>query len=646
MYKYLLFSQPKSLVFYSSATAIDRHSDYYFAVNKMKQLIFREGTPGADKSTLSLDKLLKLSKSENVNLLKIISIQAYPSDPFQDESPRNSNEGSIATSPINSSQSIEKQADILIGTNKMQFFMLHLSINTSSMTKITKLEFSYKSILKRLSSNSRLIQFNQNKVLLITSNYILYLNKNDTRFKLLKVFKEKILGFEFDCQNQHKIYVLCKKELIFAEIREVAGGNLAVEVLSKQVNKRKFVGMKSMKHKIVFFNKLCQIRIYEKDKDEFTYKIEIMKSFKQNIQFDDLYIINDEIICFHDEKYLYSLSLKMNKITQIVNVSDCHHLILPNGQILNIQTKSENLISVSEIKIKTYFKSNKINKYLSLSKYEKLKIIFAYMSKKYLKMYKFQDYNKVIYDLLLQMNISNVIVKQPEFKSEVLKLYNMISDFSVKSNYVSPPVSPIINDDIKINKKSATFDKRNSLQILPNSSRAESKSGQTDLLICSSTTKNSSQNKFMVHKPLIEIKLPRKHSNGSRLNENLALHKIKLKGNKHYVKFMRFKSIENNKIDCVDSIYARYQSRLERIHKGKYFIQSFNRFYKRNDFVKADLLFFYSHKFDLKNNFKLLYSIFIGLDLYFWMCPPQRNLYFRRIRQDVLNKHNSNIRTD
>ena len=55
MYKYLLFSEPKALVFYSSATAIDRFESYLFATTKMRQLIFRETSPNATKASINLE---------------------------------------------------------------------------------------------------------------------------------------------------------------------------------------------------------------------------------------------------------------------------------------------------------------------------------------------------------------------------------------------------------------------------------------------------------------------------------------------------------------------------------------------------------------------------------------------------------------
>ena len=111
-------------------------------------------------------------------------------------------------------------------------------------------------------------------------------------------------------------------------MEELPGGRITFQETMRLPNTRKFVGMKAMKKKLIFYNKYKQIRIYELDKQDFTYKIEILQSFKQPLDFSDLCVINEDVIAVHDQKYLYCLSLKMNRIWQIVNLND----ILKEGE--------------------------------------------------------------------------------------------------------------------------------------------------------------------------------------------------------------------------------------------------------------------------------------------------------------------------
>lgn len=324
----------------------------------------------------------------------------------------------------------------------------------------------------------------------------------------------------------------------------------------------------------------------------------------------------------------------MNRIWQIVNVSDSHFAILPDGQTIYLDPKNESIKSVSQIVLKTYMKHNKFNKYLSLPKYEKLKIIFAYLTRKFLKMYKFQDYNKLIYKLILKMKLSNGIIQLSEFKSEVLKFYNMISDFSIEDREINnDSLTNLTNELVSFSDSPLNNSKKGSVKASSIASLAGSEKN-TKIRI-SSKIKSSN---YMVIKPMVDIKLPRKQTSNNGENTELVLQRIHSKGNKHFQKFIRFKMNEDKNNDCLDSIYARYQSRLKRIKLGKFYLKSISKIWKQNNVEKAESLFFFSYKFNMKNNKKLLHSIFMGIDSYMWMSRSQRQFYYRRINQDVLNK--------
>ena len=651
MYKYLLFSEPQSLVFYSSATALAQKGFYYFAVTKMKQLIFRSNEKNSTKANLNLGKALHLSKTENVSLLKVLDIEtsAMNSKDFPQNSSslpnsshifselKSENDARIAN--VSSNPKIEEQTptkmkstcSLLMGTSKLNFFVVLIDLFTQKILEIQKVNFGYKSSLKRLSSNSIFMSPSPDVTLLICANFIFYLTHDEPRFKLLKILKEKTISLQIDLLDPKKIYILGKKNLIFGKMEELPGGRITFQETMRLPNKRKFVGMKAMKKKLIFYNKYKQIRIYELDKQDFTYKIEILQSFKQPLDFSDLCVINEDVIAVHDQKYLYCLSLKMNRIWQIVNLNDSHFAILPNGEVLTLQPKSENLFSVAQIKIKTYQKSNKINKYLSLNKYEKLKIIFAYLTRKFLKIYKFQDYNKVIYDLLLKMNLSNGLIKQPEFKAEVLKFYNLITDFSLKVDR-----SAVKGSLTSLNHPSEASQPKN----LDSGSAYEcNKSGPSST---SQTSNNSPIKKknmnYLVVKPFINIRLPRKNGTTSLPSDEFILQKIMVKGQKHYQKFLKFKEKDPYPNDSLDSVYARYQSRLQRIKFGKHYLTNYVKVVKLDLKLLAEHLFFFSYKFNMKNNIKVLHCIFIGFDLWLWMSPLERKFHYQVLLTGVGNK--------
>ena len=649
MQKYLLFSEPKSLVFYSSATALDNLGSYYFAATKMRQMIFRESNSEIPKASIRLDKVLKMSRSESISLLKIMSIEkkGLKTSSLTGEPSQSLDQGMAqaeSTASLGHDKGVvPRVAAVLLGTSKLNFYLLLINLETCKVIQTQKLDFAYKAALRRMSSNSRFIKVTEKLVLLVSANFIFYFNVNENRFKLLKLLREKALSVELDYENKSSIYILCRKNLIFGKLNQLGENLITFEEESKQPNKRKFVGMKAMRKKIVFFNKQRQIRIFELDKQDFTYKIEIQKSFKQSFDFKNLHVINGNILAFHDDKYLYSLSPKMNRIWQIVNLADCHYAVLPSGEVLTLQPQSENLYSVAQIRCKTYSKGNKINKYLALSKYEKLKVIFAYISRTFLKMYKFQDYNKVIYDLLLKMNLSNPIVRQPEFKPEVLRLYNLITSFSIKYESVSPQASRMPQDDSSMGRASESSEgpRRRSLQpSMGNETKDTPKSINQNNQAIKISKKSFN---FMVVKPFVDIRLPRKNGSNEFLDEQLILKKIQQKGLCHYLKFLRFRQRDEFPKDSLDSVYARYQTRLQRIHRGKFFLNSISSFYENNNPAKADSLFFFASKFNLHNNIKLLHAIFMGIDSYFWVCRLERNFHFRVLHIGVQRKRKAEL---
>jgi hypothetical protein len=650
MYKYLLFSEPQSLVFYSSATALAEHNSHYFAVTKMKQLIFRSKEKECVKANIPLGKVLQLSRTENVSLLKVLSLETSSSD-MKSTSVKNEFSSSM-TSPSsnfntendtanvnvssneiknsNATAHIGKTCSLLMGTTKLNFFVVLINMQNQKILEIQKVNFGYKSTLKRLSSNSCFINPKPGLTLMVSANFIFYMTSQEPRFKLLKILKEKALSVQVDFQKKDMLYILGKKLLIFGKIQELPGGALSFNETVRLQNKRKFIEMKAMRKKLVFMNKHRQIRIYELDKQDFTYKIEIFQSFKQSLKFSKMEVINGDIICVHDQKYLYCLSIKMNQIWQIVNLNDSHFAILPNGKVLTLQPKSENLYSVAQIKFKTYQKANKINKYLSLTKHEKLKIIFAYLSRKFLKLYKFQDYNKVIYNLLLKMNLSNGLIKQPEFKVEVLKLYNLINDFSLKIDRSAVKPSSMNNLE-RAHGSSKRFDSGSALE--SNKSGISSTSPSPRV----SPKKKKTLN-YMVVKPYVDVRLPRRNGIKESSSDCQILERIMIKGQKHYKLFLRFKKSDPYPNDCIDSIYARYQSRLKRIEKGKMIMKNCVRFIKNDPLFLADQLFFISSRFNMKNNIRLLNCIFMGIDLWLWASPMERKIGYQVVLNGIKEK--------
>ena len=647
MYKYLLFSEPQSLVFYSSATALAQYSSFYFAITKVKHLIFRSKEKNANKASIPLTKHLQLSKSETVPLMQILSLEtSSPSKtPFLAKS--NSNSSGNARTPHQenngdySNVSLETDGNqrqterkgqtcsLLLGTSKLNFFILLIDLQTQKILQIQKVNFGYKATLKRLSSNSKFISPKKGLTLLVSANFVFYMTNNEPRLKLLKILREKALSVEVDFLNKDQLYILGKKQLIFGSMENLPGSALSFKETLRLPNKRKFIGMKPMRKKLIFFNKHKQIRVFELDRQDFTYKIEINQSFKESLNFSNIYVIDGDIIAVHDEKYLYSLSLKMNRIWQIVNLNDSHFAVLPDGQILTLQPKSENLFSVAQIKIKKYQKANKINKFLSLSKFEKLKIIFAYLTRKFLKLFKFQDYNKVIYNLLLKMNLSNGIIKQPEFKAEVLKFYNLITDFSLKTQRSAVKGSKNwgINSQTSLSQDSGSALRSN--QSVSSTSASPQKSPRKKNL------------NYMVVKPFVDIRLPRKNAPKLNQSDEIILKSIMVKGQKHYNKFLRFKEFDEYPKDCIDSIYARFQSRINRIKSGKRYLKNIVRYFTKDPMEKAEHLFFFAYKFEMKNNYKLLHSIFMGFDLCLWVSPVQRKIYYQVMLKGIENKNNS-----
>lgn len=639
MYKYLLFSEPQSLVFYSSATALAQHDSFYFAVTKMKHLIVRSNEKSSAKVSIPLTNPLQLSRSETVNLLKVVSLadsssakatsavtqlstnSTNPTNLELENDARNGNVSSPDEFEFLANGKNERTCSLLMGTSKLNFYLVMVGLTSQKILEIQRVSFGYKSSLKRLSSNSRLLSPFAGLTLLVSANFIFYLTPDEPRFKLLKILKEKAISVEIDFQNKNQIYILGKKLLLFGILQRLPGGTLSFKETTRLQNKRKFTNMRAMRKKLVFMNKHQQLRVYELDKKDFTYKVEIFQSFKQPLVFADLRVVNGDIICIHDQKYLYALSLKMNQVWQILNLSDSHFAVLPDGQILTLQPKSENLFSVAQVRLKTYQKANKINKFLRLSKYEKLKVIFAYLNRKFLKLYKFQDYNKVIYNLLLKMNLSNALIKQPEFKAEVLKFYNLITDFSLKIDRSAVKASSM---RISTNQPtSRALDSGSAYQ--SNTSEASSTSPSPR----NSPSKKKNLN-YMVVKPYVDIRLPRKNGPKVPASDELILEKIMVKGRKHYQKFLRFKRADQFPNDCIDSVYARYQSRLERIKLGKFYLRNIVRFFQKERIaMAADNLFFYAYKFDMKNNYKLLHAIFMGVDLWNWAGPVERKVHFR-----------------
>ena len=643
MYKYLLFSEPQSLVFYSSATALAQYSSFYFAITKMKQLIFRSKDKNANKASIPLSKPLQLSKSETVPLMQILSldtsVSSKPSLVLESNSNSSSNvrtsfsenNGSISNVSLpndNTPMNTERKGQtcsMLLGTSKLNFFIVLIDLQSQKILEIQKVNFGYKSTLKRLSSNSRFISPKKGLTLLVSANFVFYITPNEPRLKLLKILREKALSVEVDFLNKNQLYILGKKQLIFGCMENLPGNGISFKETQRLTNKRKFIGMKAMKKKLVFFNKHKQIRIFELDRQDFTYKIEINQSFKESLNFSNIYVINGDILAIHDEKYLYCLSLKMNRIWQIINLNDSHFAVLPDGQILTLQPKSENLFSVAQIRIKKYQKANKINKFLSLSKFEKLKIIFAYLTRKFLKLFKFQDYNKVIYNLLLKMNLSNGIIKQPEFKAEVLKFYNLITDFSLKIDRSAVNGSKI---------------RRLNVQTNPQDSGSALRSNRSASSTSPSPQKKKKKNlNYMVVKPFVDIRLPRKNSPKMKQSNEVILKSIMVKGQKHYNKFLRFKEFDEYPNDCIDSIYARFQSRINRIKSGKRYLTNIVRYFTKDPMEKAEHLFFFAYKFEMKNNYKLLHSIFMGFDLCNWVSPIQRKFYYQVLLNGIQNKN-------
>jgi hypothetical protein len=615
----------------------------------MKHLIFRSNQKESVKANIPLAKPLQLSRSENVSLLKVLSLESSPCNSKDSISRSTSSAQSLGPSSnfnmendtanlnvssggdknFNSTDNQSQTCSLLMGTTKLNFFVVLINMQNQKILEIQKVNFGYKSTLKRLSSNSCFISPRPGLTLMVSSNFLFYMTSQEPRFKLLKILKEKAISVEVDFQKKDKVYILGKKFLTFGELQELPGGAMSFNETLRMPNKRKFTEMKAMRKKLVFMNKHKQIRIYELDKEDFTYKIEIFQSFKQPLNFAKLEVINGDIICVHDQKYLYCLSPKMNQIWQIVNLNDSHFAILPDGQVLTLQPKSENLYSVAQIKFKTYQKANKINKYLSLSKYEKLKIIFGYLTRKFLKLYKFQDYNKVIYNLLLKMNLSNGLIKQPEFKVEVLKLYNLITDFSLKVDRGAVKPSSMNN-----------LESANQSRLDSGSAYESNKSGisSTSPSPRSSPIKKKTMN-YMVVKPYVDVRLPRKNGPKETTSENQILEKIMVKGQKHYQKFLRFKQGDPYPKDCIDSVYARYQSRLKRINSGKLYIKNCVRFCTRNPLVLAEQLFFVSDKFNMKNNIKLLHCIFMGFDLWLWASPLPRKVHYQVVLNGIREKN-------
>ena len=651
MYKYLLFSEPKSLVFYSSATAIDRFDSYLFATTKMCQLIFRENSANATKASINLKNTMKLAGSESLAFMKVIRITRQSSDQIGQKNPINDfrNLSPVNIKSKNVSSNLDRTfksvtAKILIGTSKLNFYVLTVDLISKKVTNCESIVFSYKSSLKRLTSNSKIIPLSDGKVLLLIANFIFYWTPFDTRFRLLKILKEKAISVEidYDFENEKKIYILCKKHIIFGEIMEMRNGTMTFQESKKELNKRKFKGMKAMRKKLIFFNKEKQLRVYELDKQIFTYKVEFMQGFKQSFDYKDVHVINGDILTFHDSKYLYCLSLKMNRVWQVVNVSDSHYVILPDGKVLTLQSQSENLFSIANLTLKTYQKHNKINKYLALKNpIEKVRVIFAYLAKKFLKMFRFGDFNKVIYKLLLKMNLSDGLVKTPEFKPEVLKLYNLIRDFSVKSHTLSPPDSPQSLTNISGNSCNASLSPcSSSMRELP----SETASDQPESISSSSSVSRHPLVKppktlnYMVVKPFVNIQLPRKNAEKKDEDESVHLQKIALKGRKHYQKFLLFRTKDAWSKDCIDSVYARFQTRLQQIQSGKLHIQSIVKYFIYDFQSRVEALFFFSKRFLMKNNIKLLHSIFIGIDSYMWCCAPERMLHYRVIKISIQRK--------
>ena len=645
MYKYLLFSEPQSLVFYSSATALARHDSHYFAITKMKHLIFRSNKGDSVKANIPLAKALQLSRSENVSLLKVLSMESscqskdsissrvFSANDLSPSSDLENDTANLNVSPgldqkSNSDHTYTHTCSLLMGTSKLNFFVVLINMQNQKILQIQKVNFGYKSTLKRLSSNSRLFSPRPGLTLLVSSNFLFYMTSEEPRFKLLKILKEKAISVQVDFQKKDQIYILGRKFLIFGKIQQLPGGALSFNETLRMPNKRKFIEMRAMRKKLVFMNKHKQLRIYELDKQDFTYKIEIFQSFKQQLKFSNLEVINGDIICVHDQKYLYCLSLKMNQIWQIINLNDSHFAILPDGQVLTLQPKSENLYSVAQIKFKTYQKANKINKYMSLSKYEKLKIVFGYLTRRFLKLYKFPDYNKVIYNLLLKMNLSNGLIKQPEFKVEVLKLYNLISDFSLKVDRGAVKPSSLTN----LETTNSRLDRGSAYESTKSGTSSTSPSPRA------SPIKKKTMN-YMVVKPYVDVRLPRKNGPKEKTSDCQILEKIMIKGQKHYQKFLRFKATDPYPKDCIDSVYARFQSRLKRISSGKLYISNCVRFCKRNPMMLAEQLFFVSYKFNMTNNIKLLHCIFMGVDLWIWASPLSRKFYYQVVLDGVREKN-------
>ena len=648
MYKYLLFSEPQSLVLNSSATALTSNDSHYFAITKTKHLIFRSSQKGSLKAQIPLEKALQLGRSENVSLLKVVNLESscqsknfssnwtslaqttgFFSNFKSENDTMDLNVSSSFAKNSNSIGSLPGTCSLLLGTSKLNFFFVFINMQDQKILGIQKINFGYKSTLKRLSSNSRFISPQPGLILLISSNFVFYMTSEEPRFKLLKILKEKVISVQMDFQKKDQMYILGKKFIIFGNIQELPGGVISFNETLRLPNKRKFIQMKAMRKKLIFMNKYKQLRIYELDKQDFTYKIEIFQSFKQQLKFSKMEVINGDVICVHDHKYLYCLSPKMNQIWQIINLNDSHLAILPDGQVLKLQSKSDKLFSVAQIKIKTYQKANKINKYMALSKHEKLKIIFGYLTRKFLKKYKFQDYNKVIYNMLLKLNLPNNIIKQPEFKIEVLKLYNLITDFSLKVN------RPVVKQSYSANSYTP-----NNPQVNSGSAHQSTNSGNCQTSSNQKTIpKIKKTMNYMVIKPYVETKLPRKNGVKKTTSENQILEKIMIKGQKHYQKFLRFKAKDPYPKDCIDSVYARFQSRLRRISSGKLYIKNCVRFCRVNPLGLAEQLFFISYKFNMTNNVKLLHCIFMGVDLWLWASPFSRKIYYQVILDAVREKN-------
>lgn len=390
MIENIAFLREVNCNFFSAPCAFDMSSDFFLTATKANTLI--QTTITGEKKSLSLVKTIKFEKKECTKLLKMIS----------------------------------KDRILLITTN-FNVFLLEVDIASFEVTGVKALPFRYAQNLNVSHLNYNHFKECSDFSLLACGRFLFSFNQKTGTFALFKVFNDQILDFCIDSAVKNQIFVLTDKKLYLVKwetVNEMTNTKVLV-----QVGNQNMVKISISNFQLLALSKIGSIEFIDRKTLQKTAKMELGVDNGKKINFIDIFVINGRLIAGYDSEYIYMFLENLKGVEQVINVKNISYFFT-NGQMFDLNRKSENSVRLGSLVHHTYTDENKGVRFYSQGVEDRVDIAFSYLAKLFFHKKILKNYNTTIHDMLVDLHLGASVLQHKRFKEKVMTLFNMMKDFT------------------------------------------------------------------------------------------------------------------------------------------------------------------------------------------------------------------------